>query len=96
MRENPIAHQERYRGGFICQRCGHQGEPLEPLFDLVLAAELIPMRPASLRVHLCRRRDQYPARYRFDGMPRFRIRVLSASEIKRIRSQVLRGPGAVF
>jgi hypothetical protein len=46
----------------------HQGEALEPLFDLVLAAQLVPMRPASLKVHLSRHRDKYPARYRLDGI----------------------------
>jgi hypothetical protein len=90
----PSERLDRYRGGNICVRCGHQGEPLEPYFDLTLAAELIPMRASSLRVHLCRNRAHYPARYRLDGMrPRRRIRVLSAQEIKRIRAEVLRGPG---
>jgi hypothetical protein len=87
------ARYESYRGGSICVRCGHQGEPLEPLFDMKLAAELVPMRYASLMVHLSRNRDKYPARYRADAGSHRKIRLLSASEIKRIRAQVLRGRG---
>ncbi len=82
-----------YKGGEICQRCGHQGEPLEPLFDLRLAAELIPMQATSLSVHLSRHREKYPPRYRLEGPAHRRVRLLTASEIRQIRVAVLRGRG---
>lgn len=83
---------EAYKGGAVCVRCGHQGEPLEPYFDLMLAAELIPMTYGSLKGYLCKNRQDFPARYRLQRGNR-KVRLLSASEIKRIRSRILRGPG---
>lgn len=83
---------EPYSGGLICRRCGAQGEFLEPLFDLKLAAELVPMRYESLRAHLSKNREVYLARYRY-GTSHRKIRLLSATEIQRIRGQVLHGPG---
>ena len=83
---------EPHSGGLICCRCGAQGEFLEPLFDLKLAAELVPMRYESLRAYLSKNRAAFPARYRFGSSHR-RIRLLSATEIQRIRGQALRGPG---
>jgi hypothetical protein len=83
---------EPYHGGLICRRCGAQGAFLEPLFDLKLAAELVPMRYESLRAYLSKNRAAFPARYRF-GTSHRRIRLLSATEIQRIRGQVLHGPG---
>lgn len=91
--EEHSVRYEPYRGGPICTRCGHQGEPLEPLFDMKLAAELIPMRYATLMNYLSDHRSDYPPLYRRDGSVHRRIRLLSASEIKRIRAQVLKGPG---
>ena len=51
----------------------------------------IPMRYASLKVFLSRHRDRFRARYRLIGRPHRRNRLLTAREIKTIRSIVLRG-----
>lgn len=66
--------------------------PVMPLYDLSVAAQLIPMRKKSLIEHLSRYRTEFPAVYRL-GPLRRRIRLLSGPEIVKIRSQVLRGPG---
>jgi hypothetical protein len=52
----------------------------------------VPMRYESLRAYLSKNRAAFPARYRF-GTSHRRIRLLSATEIQRIRGQALRGPG---
>ena len=79
-----------------CPKCGVSlgglAIALDPLFDLQVAAMMIPMRYPSLKKFLCRHKVQFPARYRLDGNRR-RRRLLSASEIKTIRSLVIRGPG---
>lgn len=95
MVESETVTAETYRGGNICTRCGHQGEPLEPLFDIALAAQLVPMHPDALRMHLSRNKAAYPPRYRLDGSAHRRKRLLSASEIQQIRRKVLRGPGVL-
>lgn len=59
--------------------------PVEPLFDLMVAAMLIPMRVGALRTFLWRHKAQFPPRYRRSGHGR--IRMLSASEIRAIRER---------
>ena len=63
--------------------------PLEPLYDIQLAAPLIPMSQVGLRGYLSRHKADYPRRYRKD---RHRVlhRMLTASEIRRIRKDVIR------
>jgi hypothetical protein len=75
-----------------CPKCGaDRSNIVDPLFDLKVAAMLIPMRYPSLKKFLCRHKAQFPPRYRLAG-DRRRRRLLSASEIKIIRSKVIRGP----
>ena len=64
--------------------------PVEPLYDLQVAANLIPMHPPSLRKLLSRhkRPNSPPATARSTGGRR--IRLLSASEIRRIRPMVVK------
>ena len=62
--------------------------PVEPLYDLQVAAMLIPMQVASLRKHLSRHKVRFPARYRKSTGGR-RIRLLSATEIRTIRPMVV-------
>ena len=62
--------------------------PVEPLYDLQVAAMLIPMQVASLRKHLSRHKARFPARYRRSTGGR-RIRLLSATEIRTIRPMVV-------
>jgi uncharacterized protein YifN (PemK superfamily) len=70
-------------------------EGVEPLYDLRLAAALVPMTYDQLKSWLHRHSEQFPARYRIQRYPRThrssRVRLLYASEIKAIRKQVLRG-----
>ena len=62
--------------------------PVEPLYDLQIAYQLIPMQYDSLRKFLSRHKSQFPARYRrTEG--RRRIRLLLASEIRTIRGMVV-------
>ncbi len=71
--------------------------PVEPLYDLQVAAMLIPMQVASLRKLLSRNKAQFPARYRRSTGGR-RIRLLSATEIRTIRPMVVHSitPDQVF
>jgi hypothetical protein len=65
---------------------------IEPLYELREAERLIPM-PYDLLLHyLSRYRDRYPKRYKLDRR-RKRRRLLTATEIRRIRSEILRGEG---
>jgi len=61
---------------------------IEPLYDMQVAARLIPMPYVNLKQWLCTHKDQYPQRYR-RGPRRGRIRLLSASEILAIRAQTI-------
>ncbi|MDR4493756.1 MAG: hypothetical protein R3B74_04915 [Nitrospirales bacterium] len=70
------------------ERSGYFPLPVEPLYDLKVAANLIPMHYPSLRKLLSRHKAQFPARYRRSTGGR-RIRLLSASEIRRIRPMVI-------
>lgn len=68
------------------------------MYDAKVAAELIPYPSyQALLAWLQRRSTDFPARYRrvfFGGRWKStRVRVLSASEIWRIRNEVLEGPG---
>jgi hypothetical protein len=63
--------------------------PVEPLFDLGLAAALIPMSYDALRSFLSRNKAEFPARYRRQGSGHRRVRLLLASEIRSIRERTL-------
>lgn len=69
--------------------------PVMPMYDLKVAAALIPMGDKGLMAHLMKNKAHYPARYRRvqrDGRQR-RIRLLSASEVQSIREEIFLGPG---
>ncbi len=66
--------------------------PVEPLYDLQVVATLLPMHPASLRKLLSRHKAAFPARYRLSDSCHRRIRLLSATEIRRLRAMVVREP----
>jgi hypothetical protein len=80
-----------------CEHCGndvsHLGLselPVEPLYDLRIAAYMIPMRYEAVRKWLYRNKALFPPRYRLHGHSHRRIRLLSASEIRTIRSMAIR------
>lgn len=70
--------------------------PIYPMYDMRVAAELIPCSYEALRQWLWRYQAKYPPRYRVyqdaKGIRR-RVRVVSSREILQIRSERLRGPG---
>lgn len=66
--------------------------PIQPLYDMKLAADLIPCTYTALCKFLSNHRKEFLARYRIDTNRR-RIRLLSATEIVYVRSKLLRGPG---
>jgi len=66
--------------------------PVVPLYDLKLAAQLIPCTHAALQKHISVHKADYPAVYRREGTGR-RVRLLTADEIRLIRSRMLKGPG---
>jgi hypothetical protein len=74
-----------------CQTCGQPLLPAEPLYDLQLAAALLPCSAGALRTHLYRHRAEYPARYRRQGSGHRRVRLLFGREIEQVRRQLLRG-----
>lgn len=81
-----------------CPSCGYRTKPydfsalpVEPLYDLQVAATLLPMRVDSLRKWLSRNARYFSPRYRLQGRMHRKIRLLSATEIKFIRSKALRG-----
>lgn len=62
-----------------------------PMYELKVAAVLIPASYGALRTFLYRQAAHYPPRYVLrEGTPR-RVRILRASEILSIREEVLRG-----
>lgn len=80
-----------------CENCGHDIShlglselPVEPLYDMRIAAWLIPMRYEALRKWLYRNKTLFPPRYRLHGHSHRRIRLLSASEIRIIRRMAIR------
>ena len=64
---------------------------MEPLYDLDVAAALIPMDGQQLRAYLNNHKKEFPKVYRLDK-DRRRRRMLPLSAIKYIRKKVLRGP----
>ena len=60
----------------------------EVLYDLKCAYRLIPIQYEALRKFLSRHKSQFPARYR-RSKGGGRIRLLYASEIRRIRAMVI-------
>ena len=66
--------------------------PVIPLYDLQLAAQLIPCSRTGLQKHLSRHKEKFPAVYRQDRGGR-RVRLLNADEIRAIRASMLKGPG---
>lgn len=66
-----------------------------PMYELKVAAVLIPMSYGALRTFLYRQAARYLPRYVVrEGKPR-KVRILSAAEILSIRGEVLRGQDAV-
>lgn len=66
-----------------------------PMYELKVAAVLIPMSYGALRTFLYRQAARYLPRYVVrEGKPR-KVRILSAAEIHSIRTEVLRGQGSV-
>lgn len=63
-----------------------------PLYDLPLAAQLIPCKLVTLKWRLVHHKDIFKAVYRREGTGR-RVRLLSALEVLKLRSLMLRGPG---
>lgn len=62
-----------------------------PMYELKVAAVLIPMSYGALKTFLYRQSAHYLPRYVVrEGKPR-KVRILSASEIHSIRGEVLRG-----
>ena len=63
--------------------------PIEPLYPLRVAAELIPMSSVvALYSYLQTRKDQFPPRYR--RARRGYMRLLTESEVLRIRADVVK------
>lgn len=67
--------------------------PLMPLYDLPTSAALIPMTVNALRTWLCNHKEMIPPPvYRRDHRAR-KYRLLSAHDLRVIRTYTLRGPG---
>ena len=73
-----------------CDSTNMTEHPVEPGFDLLYVAQLIPCRPDTLRRYLSDHKADYPARYRFDGAMHRRMRVLLASEVRALRDHFVR------
>ena len=77
----------------FCPRCGKAFEialPVEPLWSPASAALLVPMKPATLKRWLSKHREDPglgPAQYM--GSWGRRYRMLTASDVKYIRSKVV-------
>jgi len=87
-----MSYSDKPGGMAYCPHCLHPMEyvlPVEPLFDMQLAATLIPMSQTAMRSYLVKHKHEFPRRYRKDIHKRLH-RLLSASEIRLIRSRVLR------
>lgn len=66
-----------------------------PMYELKVAAVLIPMSYGALRTFLYRQAAHYLPRYVVrEGTPR-KVRILSAAELHSIRGEVLRGQDSV-
>lgn len=91
------------RSAATCLECGHDPTrptlpPIEPVYDVAVAAELIPYRPkAHLMSWLHRHKDLFPAIYRTmyigSRARSSRVRVLTHTQILNIRWMILSGPG---
>jgi hypothetical protein len=64
--------------------------PVEPLYDMWLAALMVPANYAAFKSFLSRNRHLFPARYRLAGRGHRRIRQISASEIRLARQMLIR------
>ena len=63
---------------------------IQPLYDMSVAANLIPVKLTTLRQHL--RTHNYPKRYRtFGQRPPRKVRLLTEAEILQIRRYYLQG-----
>ena len=71
-------------------------EPLVPMYELRVAAVLIPMRYGALRTFLYRNQARYPPRYVHGNSKRRSLRILSSEEILSIRNEVLRGDPSII
>jgi capsule polysaccharide export protein KpsE/RkpR len=69
------------------------GTVVDPGFDMSLVPSLIPCTPGQLTRVLGQYKELFPARYRMRGPEHVQIRVLLASEIKKIRQLLLRKQG---
>lgn len=66
--------------------------PLEPLYEIEFAAAIIPQTYGALRNYLSSHKEEFPPRYRITRQRHLR-RLLSATEIRLIRSRLLRFKG---
>lgn len=77
----------------ICPNCLCRIEkvlPVEPLYTLQETAYLIPMNYGALRTWLTRHKDAFPNRRYQQGRNKCLRRLLTASEVRYIRSHLLR------
>lgn len=73
---------------YFCPHCAHPTDwvlPVEPLYDIKVAAWLIPCTHQTLKKHLWQYKDIFPALYRQASWGGLR-RVVTASEIQRMRN----------
>jgi len=61
---------------------------IEPLYDMQIAAKIIPHPYNNLRAYL-HNHPEFPKRYRFVSRFRRRVRLLSASEILELRHRLI-------
>jgi hypothetical protein len=76
-----------------CAGCGTsitRSLPCEPLYDTQVVSAIIPCTVAALRSHLRRHRPWFPPRYRYQGSGHRLVRVLTASEVQRVRAAMIR------
>lgn len=88
-----VQDTEHHVGGLaICPHCLKRLPyvlPVEPLYDITLAAQLIPMSREAMRQYLHKHRHEFERRYRRDKQKRLH-RMVTAGEIRLIRSRILR------
>ena len=61
---------------------------IEPLYDMQIAAKIIPHPYNNLRAYL-HNHPEFPRRYRFVSRFRRRVRLISASEILELRHRLI-------
>lgn len=84
--------EPKFGGTAYCPHCLNKLDfllPVEPLYDLALAAQLIPQTPDALRKYLSTHSHEFQRRYRRDRQKRLH-RMLTASEIRLIRSRIIK------